>query len=409
MKTSSCWKNWECNLWNRMPTEIRNSILEELGRDLRELDGKFQRRRLRRVAGVSLCSNDYLGLSEHTGLRELVAEAVRRAGQVGGTGSRLLSGQHAAWDEIENEFASFAGTETALYFGSGYAANLGLLTSLLGKEDLVFSDALNHASIIDAIRLSGARRVIYRHGDLNELEELLQRHEAERCRKIVVTESVFSMDGDVADVRAIVELAERFGASVIVDEAHATAVRGPEGRGIVAETGNTQRVLAMLHTCGKALASAGAFVCGSSVLKEHLINRARTFIFSTAMPPYMAEQIGAALRLERGMELERKELRRIAEEFADDLRRDGWDTSATSSQIIPVLVGTNEHALVAAEYLQAEGFAVRGIRPPTVEEGKSRLRLSLTSKIGWDELVRLRSSLSTWRARMDVHTAAGCA
>jgi 8-amino-7-oxononanoate synthase len=390
-----------------MPSEIRNSILRELERELAELEEKFQRRSLARVAGVNFCSNDYLGLSEHAGLREFVAEAVRRAGQIGGTGSRLLSGQHAAWDEIENEFAAFAGTEAALYFGSGYAANLGLMTSLLGKEDLVFSDALNHASIIDGIRLSGARKLIYRHGDLNELEAALRRHEGGRCRKIVVTESVFSMDGDIADVRAVVELAERFGASVIVDEAHATAVHGPEGRGIVAETGNTERVLAVLHTCGKALASAGAFVCGSSVLREHLINRARTFIFSTAMPPYMAEQIGAALRLARGMETERQELRRAAVEFSADLRRDGWDTAATNSQIIPVVVGGNSDALDAAEFLQSEGFAARAIRPPTVEEGKSRLRLSLTSKIERNELARLRSSLSAWRTRLEVHAAAG--
>jgi 8-amino-7-oxononanoate synthase len=319
----------------------------------------------------------------------------------------LLSGQHAPWDVIEGEFAAFAGTEAALYFGSGYAANLGLMTSLLSKEDLVFSDALNHASIIDGIRLSGARKVVFQHGDLHALETALRRHEKDRCRKIVVTESVFSMDGDIADLRAIAVLAERFGACVIVDEAHATAVHGPEGRGIVAETENCGRVLAVLHTCGKALASAGAFVCGSSVLREHLINRARTFIFSTAMPPYMAEQIGAALRIARGMEMERRELRRLAGEFAATLRRDGWDTSSTSSQIMPVVIGTNADALDAAEFLQGEGFAVRAIRPPTVEEGKSRLRLSLTSRIGRDELVRLRSSLGAWRARMEVHAAAG--
>jgi 8-amino-7-oxononanoate synthase len=155
------------------------------------------------------------------------------------------------------------------------------------------------------------------------------------------------------------------------------------------------------------LASAGAFVCGSGVLREHLINRARTFIFSTAMPPYMAEQIGAALRLARGMETDRQELRRAAVEFAADLRRDGWDTAATNSQIVPVVVGGNSDALDAAESLQGEGFAVRAIRPPTVEEGKSRLRLSLTSKIERNELARLRSSLSAWRTRMEVHAAAG--
>jgi len=319
----------------------------------------------------------------------------------------LLSGHFADWDEVESEFAAFAGTEAALYFGSGYAANLGLLASLLGKEDLVFSDALNHASIIDGIRLSGARKEIYPHGDLNALEAALRAHAGEACRKIVVTESVFSMDGDVADVGAIVSLAGRFGASVIVDEAHATAVHGPGGRGIVAASNNTDNVLAVLHTCGKALASAGSFVCGSAVLKEHLVNHARTFIFSTAMPPYMAAQIRAALRLARGMNAQREKLLATARQFSGALQSEGWNTSGTESQIVPAIIGTNGDALDAAEHLQREGFAVRAIRPPTVPEGKARMRFSLTSLIEQNELKRLQSSLSEWRARKEIHATAG--
>jgi 8-amino-7-oxononanoate synthase len=407
MKINDCLKNWECSRWSRMPSEFQNSLLSELEGGLRRLESKSQRRSLLQVAGVNLCSNDYLGLSQSAELRDATAEAVRRAEHVGGTGSRLLSGHFAAWEEVESEFAAFAGTEAALYFGSGYAANLGLITSLLGREDLVFSDALNHASIIDAIRLTGARKVVYPHRDLSALETALLGHATERCRKIVVTESVFSMDGDVADVSAIVALAERFGASVIVDEAHATAVHGPRGRGIVAATGNTKNILAVLHTCGKALASAGAFVCGNRVLKEHLINHARTFIFSTAMPPYMAAQIGTALRLARGMDVERRELLGAAAQFSGALRNAGWDTSSTSSQIVPAIVGSNEEALDAAECLQTEGFAVRAIRPPTVPEGKSRLRFSLTSLVPRDELRRMQSSLNEWRSRKEVHAAAG--
>ncbi|HWY44197.1 MAG TPA: 8-amino-7-oxononanoate synthase [Candidatus Sulfotelmatobacter sp.] len=390
-----------------MPSEFQNSLLNELEGGLRRLESKSQRRSLLQVAGVNLCSNDYLGLSQSAELREATAEAVRRAEHVGGTGSRLLSGHFAAWEEIESEFAAFAGMEAALYFGSGYAANLGLITSLLAKEDLVFSDALNHASIIDGIRLAGARKVIYPHRDLNALETALRQHATEHCRKIIVTESVFSMDGDIADVGAILALAERFGASVIVDEAHATAVHGPGGRGIVAATGSTENVLAVLHTCGKALASAGAFVCGSKVLKEHLINHARTFIFSTAMPPYMAAQIDAALRLARGMDAERRELLASAAQFSGALQNAGWDTSSTSSQIVPAIVGSNEDALDAAEFLQSEGFAVRAIRPPTIPKGKARLRFSLTSLISRNELNRLQSSLNEWRARKEVHAAAG--
>src|SRR5256886_5172875 len=347
MKTSNCWKNWECSRWSRMPSELRHSILSELDAELSVLDRVSQRRSLLRPTGVNLCSNDYLGLAGSEELRAAILEAVHKGEFVGGTGSRLLSGHFGVWDEVENEFAEFAGTEAALYFGSGYAANVGLLTSLLGRNDLVFSDALNHASIIDGIRLSGARKAIYAHGDLNGLEGALRAHAPDRCRKIVATESVFSMDGDIADVGAIVGLAERYGASVIVDEAHATAVHGSGGQGIVASAGLARTVLAVLHTCGKALASAGAFVCGSKVLREHLINHARTFIFSTSMPPYMAEQIRAALGLARGMSAERAALLEESRRFVTSLRQRGWDCAATESQIVPVIVGSNEEALSA--------------------------------------------------------------
>src|SRR5215467_12651063 len=413
-----------------MPSELRNSILNELRTGLLSLERASQRRSLLRPAGVNLCSNDYLGLAQSEELRAAIVEAVRHAEYVSGTGSRLLSGHFAIWDELENEFAEFTGMESALYFGSGYAANVGLLTALLGKNDLVLSDELNHASIIDGIRLSGARKEIYAHRDLNALEDALRGHVGERCRKIVVTESVFSMDGDIADVAGTVELAERYGASVIVDEAHGTAVHGPGGGGIVASAGLQKNVLAVLHTCGKALASAGAFVCGSPVLREYLINHARTFIFSTAMPPYMAEQVRAALRIARGMDEERQELLANAARLcaalhsrdaeagghrkdrrevshihkptdssqgigkatasACSVRNDGFwgrrESESTDrgdpqpwghSQIVPVIVGANEEALSAAEFLQGEGFAVRAIRPPTVAAGKARLRFSL--------------------------------
>ena len=388
-----------------MPSEFSNPLLSDLEFGLLRLESKNQRRSLCDSTGVNLYSNDYLGLSQREELREAILAAVQRAEHVGGTGSRLLSGNFPAWEEVEREFADFAGTEAALYFGSGYAANTGLLGSLLGKEDLVFSDELNHASLIDGLRLSGARKEIYGHGDLNMLESMLKTHAAEGCRKIIVTESVFSMEGDVADLEEINGLAEKFGASLIVDEAHATAVHGPSGRGIVAACGLEERVLAAVHTCGKALASAGAFVCGGKVLKEHLINHARTFVFSTAMPPYLAGQIDAALRLARAMDAERQELLERGREFAFRLREDGWDVSASDSQIVPVIIGSNGDALEATEFLQSEGFAVRAIRPPTVPEGKARLRLSLTSLTGWNELMRLKEALNRWRASKEVTAA----
>jgi 8-amino-7-oxononanoate synthase len=392
-----------------MPSEFHRAFQREVESVLRELDARDQRRSLLEIRGVNLCSNDYLGLAESEQLRAAVLEAVREAPRVGGTGSRLLSGQLDVWEELEAEFAEFSGTKAALYFGSGYAANVGLLTSVLRKGDVVFSDELNHASLIDGIRLSGARKVIYPHLDLNALEDGLRNfaRDAGGARRFVVTETVFSMDGDVAPVSEMAALCERFGAGLILDEAHATGVHGPSGRGIAVGAGLTSDVVAAVHTCGKALASVGAFVCGSAALREHLINHARTFIFSSAMPPYMAGQIRAALRIARGMNAERTELIAGSRRLAAGLRARGYDTAGSSTQIVPVVIGGNDEALAAAEFLRAEGFAVRAIRPPTVKEGRARLRLSITCGIAAGELQRLENSLVSWRAQRHA-LAAGC-
>jgi len=382
-----------------MPFETQRKLLRELESELRELGARDELRSLAQLPGVNLCSNDYLGLAKNARLKAAVLEAVAASVRVAGTGSRLLSGHDAVWNELEEEFAEFAGTEAALYFSSGYAANVGLLTSVLGKEDLVFSDDLNHASLIDGIRLSGARKVIYRHRDLQELERMLRAHERQSCRKLIVTESVFSMDGDIADLKAMGQLAERYGAGLVVDEAHATAVHGPRGAGMVTAAGLAENVFATVHTCGKALASAGAFVCGAGVLRELLINRARTLIFSTAMPPYMAEQIRAALHLAKSMDREREFLLAISAALAGTLRREGSDVSGFASQIVPVVVGSNEDALAAAEFLQGRGFAVRAIRPPTVPEGTARLRLSLTARLTEQHCAGIAAALKAWRER----------
>jgi 8-amino-7-oxononanoate synthase len=385
----------------------RAKLLSEMDRELAELRDRNQLRSFAQVAGVNLCSNDYLGLAEDQRLKEAVVEAVASSGRVGGTGSRLLSGHDVAWNELEEEFAAFAGTEAALYFANGYAANLGLLSSSFGKDDLVFSDALNHASLIDGIRLSGARKAIYPHRDLSYLEDVLRLHKSESCRKLIVTESVFSMDGDMADLRAMQRLAERYGASLIVDEAHATGVQGPRGAGIVREAGLTDEVFATVHTCGKALASAGAFVCGSRVLRAFLVNHARTLIFSTAMPPYMAGQIRAALRLAQGMDSERKLLTDKARVLALSLGREGWNTTSTDSQIVPVVLGSNEDALSAAAFLQERGFAVRAIRPPTVPVSTARLRLSLTTRVTHQNVSGILAALKAWRTSQWTIASAG--
>jgi 8-amino-7-oxononanoate synthase len=382
-----------------MPGDVLSAWKAKLGKGLRTLEQQHQHRTLAEIQGVNFCSNDYLGLAEHPALREAVVHAAKNASRVGGTGSRLLSGQTEGWRELEEEFAGFAQMEAALFFGSGYAANVGLLSSLVGPDDVVYSDVLNHASLIDGMRLSRARKVIYPHLNLSALEESLRHDAGAPWRRIIVTESVFSMNGDVAPLKEMAALAEKFGAAMIVDEAHATGVHGEGGTGLAAQPEILPQVLATIHTCGKALGSAGAFVCGPAVLKDHLINHARTFIFSTALPPYFAEQIGAALKLAQGMDVERQALLARASGLIQVLQHEGFDTAGSDSQIVPVVLGKNEDTLDAAEHLQREGFAVRAIRPPTVPVGHGRLRLSLSTRIAEEELVRLVKCLVAWRER----------
>lgn len=382
-----------------MPGDVLSAWQAKLGKGLRALEEQHQHRTLVEIRGVNFCSNDYLGLAEHPVLREALVRAAKNASKVGGTASRLLSGQTEGWRELEEEFARFAQTEAALFFGSGYAANMGLLSSLVGPNDVVYSDVLNHASLIDGMRLSGARKVIYPHLDLSALEQWLRQDAGAPWQRIIVTESVFSMNGDVAPLKEMATLAEKFGAAMIVDEAHATGVHGESGSGLAARPEILPHVLATIHTCGKALGSAGAFVCGPAVLKDYLINHARTFIFSTAPPPYFAEQIAAALKLAQGMDMERRTLLGRASGLILALRHEGFDTAGSNSQIVPVVLGKNEDTLAAAEHLQSQGFAVRAIRPPTVPVGRGRLRLSLTTRIAEEELVRLVKSLVGWRER----------
>ena len=379
-----------------MPDARRSAIERRIARELDSLRDLAQFRTLEILdgtSGLNLSSNDYLGLSTDPRLKQATIEAVARAGRVGSTGSRLLSGNSSEWEEIEAEFAAFAGTEAAVYFGSGYLANIGLLGSLLRPGDTVFSDALNHASLIDGMRLSGATKIIYPHGDLEFLEDALRGSARGTGARVIVSETVFSMEGDVAPLAELVALARKYDAAVIVDEAHATGAWGPEGRGIAAELGLEREMLAIVHTCGKALASAGAFVCGSGALREHLINRARTFIFSTAMPPYMAGQIRAALVLARGAEAERGHLREIAAALREGLAAAGLRCGTSSTQIVPVMLGTNEAALHVASELQHGGFEVKAIRPPTVPAGTARIRVSLTSKVMHDDVRRLVAAI----------------
>jgi 8-amino-7-oxononanoate synthase len=361
--------------------------------ELSDLKSRAELRHLETAQGIDLSSNDYLGLATDSRMKHSIVEGVNSASRIASTGSRLLSGHDEVWSVIEHDFARWVGAEAALYFTSGYAANTGLLSSLLRPEDVVFSDGANHASLIDGIRLAKCRRVIFPHLDMNFLAEELRRHASAAGARVIVVESLFSMEGDRAPLADLAAVAERHGAELIVDEAHATGVRGPRGSGCVAEAGLSTRVLASVHTCGKALAAAGAFVCGSENLRRFLINRARTFIFNTGLPPYFASQVSAGMSLAGEMESERARLMELSSFLRYELQKNGFDTGGSDSQIVPVLLGSNDAAVQFAEYLRTRGFSVRAIRPPTVPAGTARLRLSLTAKLSEDILSELVAAM----------------
>ena len=369
------------------------SIRARIAANLQTLRDNSQFRLLEIPRGVNLCSNDYLGLARDSRLKRAVLAAFESCTQLASTGSRLLSGNSRDWQDLESEFASFVRAESALYFSSGYAANVGLLSCILQTGDLVFSDALNHASIIDGIRLSRAQKIIYPHRDLHSLERALRENQNATGAKLIVTESVFGMEGDIAPLAEILELAEKYNAHLIADEAHALGVFGAQGCGLAAELPNRSRILAAVYPCGKALAGIGAFVCGSRALTEFLINHARSFIFSTATPPYIAHQIHAALALVSAADDRRAHLHNLAATLRDELSAAGISCGGSSSQIVPVILGFNPAALRAAAQLQSAGFAVKAIRPPTVPPGAARIRLSLTTELSVEQIHRLARAL----------------
>jgi|SRR5579875_493398 len=370
-----------------------NDLRKRIDADLCSLKACAQFRSLETSLGTNLCSNDYLGLASDPRLKQAIVAAVERTSRCGSTGSRLLSGDSYEWENLEREFADFVRAETALYFGSGYAANVGLLSAILQPNDIAFSDALNHASLIDGLRLSRAQKIIYLHNDLYGLEQALEKNVDSSGARLIVTESIFSMEGDIAPLGNILQLAEKYDAYVVVDDAHALGVFGEQGRGIAAELPKRERILAVVYPCGKALASIGAFVCGSGALKDFLVNHARSFIFSTATPPYIAHQISAALKFAREANGRRSHLQQIAASLRFNLSAAGINCGASTSQIIPVIVGSNEESLRLASHLQSAGFAVKAIRPPTIPPGTSRIRLSLTSEISFSEVQRLTGTL----------------
>ena len=305
----------------------------------------------------------------------------------------------ALHEELEAKIAEFKGTEAALVFNSGFQANTGVIPALVGPDDVVFSDALNHASIIDGCRLARAKIVVYEHCNMDQLQRGLQ--EAPRDgRKLIVTESLFSMDGDEAPLVAIVELAERYGAAVMIDEAHATGVYEPNGAGLIAKLDLGGRVLVQMGTLGKALGGFGAYIAGSRALRELLINRCRSFIFTTSLPPAVMAMAIAAIELVRKEPERRAALRRNCQTLRSGLQALGYKVGDSQSQILPLIVGDADACMKFSEYLFSRGVFAQGIRPPTVPPGTSRLRITVMATHTPDHL---RQALAVFEEARDLH------
>jgi 8-amino-7-oxononanoate synthase len=367
------------------------TIERRVRRRLAELEAAGLRRRLRPPAGIDLSSNDYLGLANHPLLKARMAAAVEREG-CGATASRLLRGEREGFAAVERRFAAFKRAEAALFFGSGYAANIAALTTFLEEGDVVFSDELNHASLIDGSRLARARRVIFPHRDVQALGRLLA---AERGpgEKFLVTESLFSMDGDAAPLRDYAALCRQTRTALIVDEAHAVGIYGDRGSGLIEESGIDEEVFLSINTAGKALGVGGAFVAGPDWAIDYLVQRARPLIFSTAPPPAMAAALDAALEVMVNEPERRARLLRLAGSLRDLLTEGGAPMSSGGSQIIPVMIGDNRRAMAVAAALQEAGFDVRAVRPPTVPPGTARLRISINVNLNEATLRRFAAAL----------------
>ena len=388
---------------------------DELRRELEAIrkDGLY--RELRRVnspqssrieiAGRSLLnfsSNDYLGLACHPALKEAAIKATEKFG-IGSGASRLICGSLAPHHELEEALAAFKGTEAAISFSSGYAAALGAITAIAGKSDIIILDKLIHASIVDAARLSGSTLRVFAHNDLVDLEKKLRwarslttvSSKAPR-RILIVTESVFSMDGDLAPLRNIADLKDQYGAWLMVDEAHATGLFGENRRGLTEEFAVGDRIEIQMGTLGKACGAAGGYICGSRLLIDFLVNRARSFIFSTAPIPAVAAAARAGIEVIQSDEGEalRQRLWAMVDRLKHVLIETGWALPPVRSAIVPLLIGQEEKATAIAASLRARGVFVPAIRYPTVARGKARLRLTATSAHTAADVAELADALT---------------
>ena len=356
---------------------------------------EFQGRRL-----VNFSSNDYLGLSQHPAVKEGSARAIERAG-ASASSSRLICGNSDLHEGLEAALAQLKGKEAALTFASGFSANLGLLSSLVGPGDHIFSDALNHGSIVDGCRLSRAAAAVFRHNDLNHLEELLKDCSGPG-RRLVVSDSVFSMEGDLADLPGLVSLCRRYDCRLMLDEAHATGVLGSRGGGLVEHyqdrgAARPDEIELLMGTLSKALGSFGGFVACSGAVRDYLINKCRPFIFATALPPAVAGAALAGLELIRPPSKVRERLLSNMRLMRNRLARNGLGCDQGQTSIFPVVLGSEDRALQVSRQLIDRGFLVAAIRPPSVSPGTSRLRITVTashSAAQIDELVGCLTEIS---------------
>jgi len=360
-----------------MVSRTRNDPFAAQRADLAALAERARLRALASREGVDFASNDYLALARAPRLKRAVEEAIARGVPVGSGGSRLLRGNDPEHEALEAEAGAFFGSEAALWFATGYAANSALISTLPQRGDLIVYDELIHASIHEGLRLARAEAVAATHNDADAFNDAIAawRGRGGKGRVWITVESLYSMDGDFAPLRALADVAERHEAVLLVDEAHATGVFGPDGRGLAAELRPAPNLIT-LHTCGKGLGCEGALVCGPRVMRDHLVNRARGFIFSTAPSPLMAAAVREALRICTDEPERREALRALILHGERVLEPLG--ATLGGSQIVPVIVGEDARTMEVARKVRAAGFDVRGIRPPTVPAGTARLRISLT-------------------------------
>ncbi|MDR5812130.1 8-amino-7-oxononanoate synthase [Caballeronia sp. LZ033] len=393
--------------------DTSQALYHTLNQGLADIDARGLRRRRKIIDGacsahlnvdgrdiIGFASNDYLGLAAHEALRAALAEGAALYG-AGSGGSHLLGGHSRAHARLEDELAAFSGgfvdNPRALYFSTGYMANLAIVTALAGRGTLVFSDALNHASLIDGVRLARAQTQIYPHADMEALDAMLDASRDEAATRLIVTDTVFSMDGDIAPLARLVELAERYSAWLIVDDAHGFGVLGPQGRGALAALALRSPHLVYVGTLGKAAGVSGAFVAAHETVIEWLVQRARPYIFTTASPPAVAHAVSASVKIIAGEEgdARRTLLAALIDTTRAMLKRTRWLPVDSHTAVQPLVIGGNDETLDIAAALDRQGLWVPAIRPPTVPAGTSRLRISLSAAHNEDDLARLDHALTT--------------